>query len=90
MFLSDLWPSDAEVAEAVRASITPEMFSERYAAVFSGDEHWQAVPTTNGETYDWDPASTYVKLPPYFEGLTMKPGAVSDIAGARVLAELGD
>jgi aconitate hydratase len=90
VYLADLWPSDAEVAEAVRASITPAMFKERYASVFSGDELWQKVPTTNAVTYAWDPASTYVKLPPYFDGLTMEPGVVTDFSGARVLAKLGD
>jgi aconitate hydratase len=90
VYLADLWPSDAEVAEAVRASITPAMFKERYASVFSGDELWQKVPTTNAVTYAWDPASTYVKLPPYFDGLTMEPGVVTDFTGARVLAKLGD
>ena len=90
VFLSDLWPSDAEVASAVRASLTPEMFTERYASVYGGDERWQAVPTTNALTYAWDERSTYVKLPPYFEGLTMEPGEVHDIEGARVLARLGD
>jgi aconitate hydratase len=90
VFLSDLWPSDAEVAEAVRASVTPAMFEERYASAFSGDERWQAVPTTNAVTYSWDAASTYVKLPPYFDGLTMEPGVVADFSGARVLAKLGD
>ena len=90
VFLADLWPSDAEVANAVRASLTAEMFTQRYANVFSGDERWQAVPATNAVTYAWDDASTYVKLPPYFEGLTMEPGIVSDVEGARVLATLGD
>ena len=90
VFLKDLWPTDAEVADAVRASITPQMFEERYAQAFTGDERWQKVPTTNAVTYDWDPKSTYVKLPPYFEGLTMEPGVVMDIEGARVLARLGD
>jgi aconitate hydratase len=90
VFLADLWPSDAAVAEAVRASITPEMFKERYASAFSGDERWQKVPTTNAVTYAWDAKSTYVKLPPYFDGLTMEPGVVSDFSGARVLAKLGD
>ncbi|MHB1208758.1 MAG: aconitate hydratase AcnA [Acidimicrobiales bacterium] len=90
VFLSDLWPSDADVAAAVRASITPEMFEERYASAFSGDERWQGVPTTNAVTYAWDPTSTYVKLPPYFDGLTMEPGVVHDLEGARVLAKLGD
>ena len=90
VYLSDLWPSDADVAEAVRASITPAMFKERYASAFSGDERWQEVPTTNAVTYAWDAKSTYVKLPPYFDGLTMEPGVVSDLSGARVLAKLGD
>ncbi len=90
VFLADLWPSDAEVAEAVRSSITPAMFEERYASAFSGDERWQEVPTTNAVTYAWDDASTYVKLPPYFDGLTMEPGVVTDFSGARVLAKLGD
>jgi aconitate hydratase len=90
VFLADLWPTDADVAEAVRASISPEMFKERYASAFGGDERWQAVPTTTEETYNWDPASTYVKLPPYFDGLTMKPGVVEDVFEARVLAKLGD
>jgi aconitate hydratase len=90
VFLSDLWPSDADVAAAVRASITPEMFETRYASAFSGDERWQGVPTNEEETYSWDPASTYVKLPPYFDGLTMEPGVVEDVLDARVLAKLGD
>ena len=90
VMLADLWPTDAEVAEAVRASLTPAMFQERYASAFSGDERWQAVPTTNAVTYAWDDASTYVKLPPYFAGLTPEPGVVSDVVGARVLAKLGD
>ena len=90
VFLADLWPSDADVAAAVRASVTPEMFKERYASAFSGDEKWQSVPATNAVTYAWDDRSTYVKLPPYFEGLTMEPDTVHDIENARVLAKLGD
>jgi aconitate hydratase len=90
VYLRDLWPTDKGVAEAVRASLTPEMFKTRYASAFSGDDRWQAVPSTNAVTYAWDKNSTYVKLPPYFDGLTMEPGVVSDIAGARVLAKLGD
>ena len=90
VYLADLWPSDADVAAAVRASVTPEMFEERYASAFSGDEKWQAVPTTSAVTYAWDERSTYVKLPPYFEGLTLEPGKVTDIENARVLAKLGD
>jgi aconitate hydratase len=90
VYLKDLWPSDADVAEGVRASLTPEMFKERYASAFGGDDRWKAVPTTNTVTYAWDPKSTYVKLPPYFDGLTMEPDVVSDVQGARVLAKLGD
>ncbi len=90
VFLADLWPSDADVAEAVRSSITPEMFEKRYASAFSGDERWQNVPSTDAVTYAWDSKSTYVKLPPYFDGLTAEPGLVSDFAGARVLAKFGD
>ncbi len=90
VFLADLWPSDADVAAAVRASITPEMFTERYSAIFSGDERWRAVPTTQELTYNWEQKSTYVKLPPFFDGLTMEPGEVHDVTGARVLARLGD
>ncbi|HEY5104023.1 MAG TPA: aconitate hydratase AcnA [Acidimicrobiales bacterium] len=90
VFLADLWPSDADVAAAVSASITPQMFETRYASAFGGDERWQEVPTSDEVTYAWDQASTYVKLPPYFEGLQMEPGVVSDVLGARVLARLGD
>jgi aconitate hydratase len=90
VFLADLWPSDAEVAEAVRRSITPEMFEVRYASAFSGDDRWQKVPSTNAVTYAWDDRSTYVKLPPYFDGLTMEPSDVRDVTGIRVLAKLGD
>ena len=90
VFLKDLWPSDAEVADAVRASVTPDMFTQRYASAFSGDERWRAVPTSNTVTYAWDNASTYVKLPPYFDGLSMEIDVVRDFRGARVLAKLGD
>ncbi len=90
VFLKDIWPSDADVSSAVRASLTPEMFATRYAAAFEGDERWQAVPTKNAVTYSWDPSSTYVKQPPYFEGLTMEVGQVHDIENARILAKLGD
>jgi aconitate hydratase len=90
VYLADLWPSDADVADAVRASITPEMFTTRYANIFAGEDRWRAVPTTHEVTYHWDPASTYVKLPPYFDGLTMALRPVEDVIGARVLAKLGD
>jgi aconitate hydratase len=90
VFLKDIWPSDADVSAAVRASVTPEMFATRYAAAFDGDERWQAVKAVTATTYAWDSTSTYVKQPPYFEGLTMEVGQVHDVRNARVLAKLGD
>ncbi len=90
VYLRDIWPSNAEVAEVVRGAVTPEMFRARYADVFKGDSRWQAIRVTGGDTYAWNPASTYVQNPPYFEGLTMTPEPVADIADARVLALFGD
>ncbi len=90
VYLADIWPSDQEVAEAVRASITPDMFKTRYASAFGGDDRWQEIPATNAQTYDWQPASTYVKRAPFFDGMTMEPGTVGDVHGARVLAKLAD
>ena len=90
VFLKDVWPSNAEVAAMVQSSVTPAMFRERYGNVFEGDRHWQAIRLTGGDTYKWNPSSTYVQNPPYFEGMTMTPAAVTDITGARALADLGD
>ena len=90
VLLADLWPSDVEVAEAIRASLTPAMFAERYSAAFDGDEHWQAIDVAQGETFAWDLTSTYVRRPPFLENLTPTPLPVSDINDARVLAKLGD
>ncbi|HEY1830246.1 MAG TPA: aconitate hydratase AcnA [Acidimicrobiales bacterium] len=90
VFLSDIWPSATEVAETIRASLTSEMFRTRYSAVFDGDEYWHQVPTTEGESFAWQDDSTYVKNPPYFEGMTMDLTPITDIAEARVLALLGD
>ena len=90
VLLSDLWPSMDEVSETIRASLTSDMFRTRYSAVFDGDEYWQQVSTAGGETYAWQDDSTYVQNPPYFEGMTMTPAPVTDIADARVLALLGD
>ena len=90
VYLRDLWPTDADVANAVRASLTPEMFEQRYASAFSGDAQWQAVPASSDQTYAWQDSSTYVKMPPYLKGLTPEPGVVTDVVGARVLAKLGD
>jgi aconitate hydratase len=90
--LKDVWPTAKEVDEAVRAAVSDEMFKSSYADVFAGDERWAAVGAgVGGTTYDWDEASTYVRLPPYFEGMPREPvGTVGDIEGARVLALLGD
>ncbi len=86
VYLKDIWPSNAEIAELVRTYITPEMFKSRYSDVFKGDEHWQGIEVTGGETYDWNPSSTYVRNPPYFDGLSMEPDAVTDVKNARVLS----
>ena len=83
-------PASRRSAEAVRASLTSEMFRTRYGAVFEGDEYWGEVPVAEGETFSWQDDSTYVKNPPFFEGMTMTPTPVSDIEGARVLAMVGD
>src|ERR1700722_10395509 len=90
VFLADIWPSENEVTETIRASLTSEMFRTRYGAVFEGDEYWQQVAVAQGETFSWQDDSTYVKNPPFFEGMTMTPKPVSDIEGARVLAMVGD
>jgi aconitate hydratase len=90
VFLSDIWPSEQEVSDAIRASVTSDMFRTRYGAVFEGDEYWQQVPVAGGETFSWQDDSTYVKNPPFFEGMTMTPKPVTDISGARVLAMVGD
>ena len=90
VYLKDIWPSNREVAETIDRCVTPAMFRERYADVFAGDENWQTIEVSGGLTYDWDSSSTYVRNPPYFEGMTAEPAAVGDIAGARSLARLGD
>ncbi len=90
VYLRDVWPTNEEIAELQRTSVTGEMFRERYADVFRGDEHWQAIEVAGGQTYAWDPGSTYVQNPPYFEGMTMTPSAVTDVIEARVLAIFGD
>jgi aconitate hydratase len=90
VFLKDIWPSEAEIDEIVAAAIGAEMFTESYADVFAGDSQWQSLPTPEGETFAWDPDSTYVRKPPYFEGMPADPVPVADITGARVLLKLGD
>ena len=90
VYLADIWPSTAEIAETVRTCVTPDMFSSRYADVFKGDAHWQAIKTSAGQTYHWDMTSTYVQNPPYFEGMSMTPTPPTDIVGANVLALFAD
>ncbi|GAA2871801.1 aconitate hydratase AcnA [Streptosporangium fragile] len=90
VFLADIWPSPEDVAEVVASSIDQEMFLRDYADVFKGDETWQSLPIPTGDTFEWDPASTYVRKAPYFDGMPRDPQPVTDISGARVLAKLGD
>jgi aconitate hydratase len=90
VYLKEVWPSPAEVAEAVRRSVDSAMFKKSYAGVFQGDAHWNAIKVPAGEVYAWEANSTYVRNPPYFDGMTMTPAAVADIHGARALALLGD
>ncbi len=90
VFLKDIWPTSQEVAELVEATVTRAAFLEKYADVFKGDDKWQAVETTDEQTYDWPPTSTYVQNPPYFQGMGAEPGVISNISDAKVLAILGD
>ena len=90
VFLRDIWPGPAEVQATIDQAIDRGMFTADYADVFAGDDRWRALPTPQGSTFDWDPASTYVRKPPYFEGMAAVPEPVTDITGARVLAKLGD
>ncbi|WP_329349144.1 aconitate hydratase AcnA [Streptomyces sp. NBC_01261] len=90
VYLEDIWPTEAEVNDVVANSIGEDMFNKSYADVFAGDAQWQALPIPEGNTFEWDARSTYVRKPPYFEGMTMETTPVSDIDGARVLAKLGD
>ncbi|MEU4671479.1 aconitate hydratase [Amycolatopsis sp. NPDC023774] len=90
VFLKDIWPTPQEIQETIDSSITQEMFAKDYADVFDGGERWKALPTPEGKTFEWDAESTYVRKPPYFEGMQAEPAPVTDISGARVLAKLGD
>ncbi|WP_307867833.1 aconitate hydratase AcnA [Umezawaea beigongshangensis] len=90
VYLADIWPSPQEVQEVVSSAISSEMFTKDYADVFAGDQRWQSLPTPTGKTFEWADDSTYVRKPPYFEGMEMEPEPVTEISGARVLALLGD
>jgi aconitate hydratase len=90
VYLKDIWPSSEEVRDTVAQALTPGMFRDRYANVFEGPEEWRAVKTTSGLTYGWEPGSTYVRFPPFFEGMKAAPEPLADVVGARPLAILGD
>jgi aconitate hydratase len=90
VFLKDIWPDAAEVQATIDSSISTEMFTKEYGEVFDGDERWRSLPTPDSEVFEWDEQSTYVRKPPYFDGMTLETTPVTDIAGARVLAKLGD
>ena len=90
VYLADIWPSRSEVDEAIKKSISADMFRRSYGEVYHGDERWRGLPVPKGETYAWDKDSTYIRRAPYFDGMTLKPAAVDDIRNARVLAVLGD
>jgi len=90
VFLKDIWPDASEVQKTIDSSISTDMFDHEYAGVFDGDERWRSLPTPDSEVFEWDANSTYVRKPPYFDGMTIETTPVTDIAGARVLAKLGD
>jgi aconitate hydratase len=90
VYLKDIWPSPKEIAETIRKAVTPASFRKRYANVFDGDANWKKVKVVKGQTYQWDIGSTYVKNPPYFDGMAIKPSAPAEIVGARTLALFGD
>ncbi|MBO6774496.1 MAG: aconitate hydratase AcnA [Marinibacterium sp.] len=90
VYLKDIWPTQSEIAELVDRTVTREAFVEKYAEVFTGDDKWQAVETTDSQTYDWPPQSTYVQNPPYFQGITMDTKSIENVQGAKILALLGD
>jgi aconitate hydratase len=90
VYLSDIWPTRSEVDDAIKKSISSDMFRRSYGEVYHGDERWRGLPVPKGETYAWDKDSTYIRRAPYFDGMTLKPAAVEDIRNARVLAVLGD
>ena len=90
VYLRDVWPAPAEIEKTVRESVTSEMYAKEYSNVFEGDAHWKSMPVPEGDLYQWDPKSTYIKQPPFFENMPKTPPALADIHGARVLAVLGD
>jgi aconitate hydratase len=90
VYLRDVWPAEREIQEAMLQAVRQDMFRDQYARVFDGDQRWRSLPIPQGERFNWDESSTYIRNPPFFEGLTMEPAPASDLHGARVLAHLGD
>jgi aconitate hydratase len=90
VFLRDIWPSNKEIGDTIAATIGPEMFAKNYADVFKGDSRWNQIASPEGESFRWDDTSTYIKHPPYFEGMTMQIGRIADVDGARILGLFGD
>ncbi len=90
VYLKDIWPTSKEIHDLIATHVTSKMFKSSYGSVFEGDANWKGIKSPTGETFTWDDSSTYVKNPPYFEGMTLKTGTPADIKGARVLASLGD
>lgn len=90
VYLRDIWPSNKEIGDTIAATVGPEMFKQNYADVFKGDTRWNTIASPDGDLYEWDAASTYIKNPPYFEGMTMQVGHVDDVHGARIMGLFGD
>ncbi|HEY5970941.1 MAG TPA: aconitase family protein, partial [Pseudoxanthomonas sp.] len=90
VFLRDIWPSNKEIGDAIAATVGPELFAQNYADVFKGDIRWNQIASPDGESFQWDEASTYIKNPPYFDGMTMQVGSIDDVHSARVLGLFGD
>jgi aconitate hydratase len=90
VYLRDIWPSPQEVEATVRSAVSTDMYRKVYGEIYEGDAHWKSMPTPEGDLYRWDPKSTYIKMPPYFENMPKDPPALADVRGARVLAILGD
>ena len=90
VWLRDIWPSQAEIGEVIASCLRPDMYTREYAEVFAGDERWRSLPVPAGDMFAWDPASTYVRRPPFFDELPAQPGPLADVEGARVLALLGE
>ena len=90
VYLRDIWPSNKEIGDVIAATVGPELFAQNYADVFKGDSRWNQIESPEGESFEWDEASTYIKNPPYFDGMTMEVGAIEDVRGARVMGLFGD